>query len=45
MPVKKLLSLPDIAYAYAEHMITVTYYHVLLEEHEIVYSKGAPQNR
>lgn len=40
VPAKKLVGLPGIAYA--EDMITVMYYHVLLDEHEIIYAEGAP---
>ncbi|SFR65519.1 Hint domain-containing protein [Litoreibacter janthinus] len=40
IPAKKLLGLPGIAYA--EDMITVTYYHILMGRHEIVFAEGAP---
>lgn len=40
VPAKKLVGLPGINYA--EDMITVTYYHVLLDRHEVIFAEGAP---
>ena len=40
MPAKKLIGLPGIDYA--EDMITVTYYHMLLDNHEVIFAEGAP---
>lgn len=40
VPAKKLLHLPGIDYA--DDMITVTYYHVLLDRHEVIFAEGAP---
>jgi hypothetical protein len=37
---KKLLGLPGISYA--DDMITVNYFHVLLDHHEIIFAEGAP---
>ncbi|RLJ40765.1 Hint domain-containing protein [Litoreibacter meonggei] len=40
IPAKKLLGLPGIDHA--DDMITVTYYHLLLDHHEIIFAEGAP---
>ncbi|WP_281859531.1 Hint domain-containing protein, partial [Litoreibacter halocynthiae] len=40
IPAKKLLGLPGIAYA--DDMIVVTYHHILLDRHEIIFAEGAP---
>lgn len=37
---KKLLELPGISYAL--DMITVDYFHVLLDNHEVIFAEGAP---
>lgn len=37
---KKLLGLPGIGYA--QDKVTVTYYHLLLDVHEVIYAEGAP---
>lgn len=40
IPAKKLIGLPGIDYA--EDMITVTYHHILMDQHEIIFAEGAP---
>ena len=40
MPAKKLIGLPGVDYA--EDMISVTYFHLLLDNHEVIYAEGAP---
>lgn len=40
VPAKKLIGLPGIEIA--EDVETVTYYHLLLDRHEILYAEGAP---
>lgn len=40
VPAKKLLGLPGIEYAH--DMISVTYYHLLLDRHEIIFAENAP---
>lgn len=40
VPAKKLIGLPGIDYA--DDMIAVTYYHLLLDRHEVIFAEGAP---
>ena len=40
MPAKKLIGLPGVDYA--EDMTSVTYFHLLLDNHEVIYAEGAP---
>jgi len=40
VPAKKLLDLPGVSLA--DDMETVTYFHVLLDRHEVIYAEGAP---
>ncbi len=40
IPAKKLIGLPGIDYA--RDMLSVTYYHLLLDRHEVIFAEGAP---
>ncbi|WP_371225961.1 Hint domain-containing protein [Roseovarius sp. 2305UL8-3] len=40
IPAKKLIGLPGIDYA--RNMLSVTYYHLLLDRHEVIFAEGAP---
>jgi len=40
IPAKKLVGLPGIDYD--QHMLSVTYYHLLLDRHEVIFAEGAP---